>query len=61
MTLREGCHFERRMFHSTFATVRQRGFLARLSHAAHARGPQNDQKEGMKAFMEKRAPQWSDS
>lgn len=22
MTLREGCHFERRLFHSTFATVR---------------------------------------
>ncbi|KAL6078394.1 putative enoyl-CoA hydratase, mitochondrial [Balamuthia mandrillaris] len=33
-TLTEGVHFERRMFHSTFAT--------------------NDQKEGMKAFVEKR-------
>jgi enoyl-CoA hydratase len=35
-TLNEGVHFERRLFHSTFAT--------------------EDQKEGMAAFMEKRAP-----
>ena len=35
-TLNEGVHFERRMFHSTFAT--------------------EDQKEGMAAFVEKRAP-----
>lgn len=35
-TLTEGVHFERRMFHSTFAT--------------------EDQKEGMKAFVEKRTP-----
>ena len=35
-TLNEGVHFERRLFHSTFAT--------------------EDQKEGMAAFVEKRAP-----
>jgi enoyl-CoA hydratase len=35
-TLAEGIHFERRLFHSTFAT--------------------EDQKEGMAAFVEKRAP-----
>ncbi|HEY8607023.1 MAG TPA: enoyl-CoA hydratase [Noviherbaspirillum sp.] len=37
-TLNEGVHFERRLFHSTFAT--------------------EDQKEGMRAFIEKRAPQF---
>ncbi|OWW19080.1 enoyl-CoA hydratase [Noviherbaspirillum denitrificans] len=36
MTLNDGVQFERRLFHSTFAT--------------------EDQKEGMKAFMEKRPP-----
>lgn len=40
-TLQEGTHFERRMFHSTFAT--------------------NDQKEGMKAFIEKRKPNFTHS
>lgn len=35
-TLSEGVHFERRLFHSTFAT--------------------DDQKEGMRAFLEKRPP-----
>jgi enoyl-CoA hydratase len=35
-SLSDGIHFERRLFHSTFAT--------------------DDQKEGMKAFMEKRLP-----
>jgi enoyl-CoA hydratase len=35
-TLTEGVRFERRVFHSTFAT--------------------EDQKEGMAAFVEKRAP-----
>ena len=34
----EGITFERRIFHSLFAT--------------------EDQKEGMKAFVEKRAPKW---
>ena len=38
-TLAEGILFERRLFHSTFAT--------------------EDQKEGMAAFAEKRAPKWS--
>jgi len=38
MSLREGVRFERRMFHSLFAT--------------------HDQKEGMQAFIEKRAPQF---
>jgi len=38
LSLAEGLRFERRMFHSTFATI--------------------DQKEGMRAFLEKRAPQW---
>ncbi|MCA3209263.1 enoyl-CoA hydratase [Cupriavidus sp.] len=38
-TLNEGVHFERRLFHSTFAT--------------------EDQKEGMAAFVEKRAPNFS--
>ena len=37
-TLAEGIHFERRLFHSTFAT--------------------DDQKEGMTAFAEKRAPKF---
>jgi enoyl-CoA hydratase len=36
--LSEGIMFERRIFHSLFAT--------------------EDQKEGMKAFVEKRAPKW---
>ena len=36
VSLNEGVHFERRLFHSTFAT--------------------EDQKEGMNAFVEKRAP-----
>ena len=40
-TLKEGTHFERRLFQSTFAT--------------------NDQKEGMKAFIEKRAAKFTDS
>ncbi len=38
-TLSEGVLFERRVFHSAFAT--------------------EDQKEGMKAFVEKRQPKWS--
>jgi enoyl-CoA hydratase len=37
-SLAEGCRFERRIFHSLFATA--------------------DQKEGMKAFIEKRKPAW---
>jgi enoyl-CoA hydratase len=37
-SLAEGVMFERRIFHSLFAT--------------------DDQKEGMKAFIEKRKPQW---
>jgi enoyl-CoA hydratase len=37
-SLAEGVNFERRIFHSLFAT--------------------EDQKEGMKAFVEKRKPQW---
>lgn len=37
-TLNEGVHFERRLFHATFAT--------------------EDQKEGMAAFVEKRAPEF---
>jgi enoyl-CoA hydratase len=36
--LSEGVLFERRVFHSLFAT--------------------DDQKEGMKAFVEKRKPEW---
>eukprot|EP00163_Fabomonas_tropica_P025349 TRINITY_DN4378_c0_g1_i1.p2 TRINITY_DN4378_c0_g1~~TRINITY_DN4378_c0_g1_i1.p2 ORF type:complete len:113 (-),score=13.57 TRINITY_DN4378_c0_g1_i1:151-489(-) len=40
-SLEEGLHFERRLFHSTFAT--------------------NDQKEGMKAFVEKRQADFTDS
>jgi len=36
--LAEGVRFERRVFHSLFAT--------------------DDQKEGMKAFVEKRKPNW---
>eukprot|EP00455_Lapot_gusevi_P026982 TRINITY_DN284_c0_g1_i2.p1 TRINITY_DN284_c0_g1~~TRINITY_DN284_c0_g1_i2.p1 ORF type:complete len:317 (+),score=94.45 TRINITY_DN284_c0_g1_i2:61-1011(+) len=38
-SLKEGCHFEKRIFHSTFATA--------------------DQKEGMKAFAEKRPPNFT--
>eukprot|EP01098_Paradermamoeba_levis_P015591 TRINITY_DN79_c0_g1_i1.p1 TRINITY_DN79_c0_g1~~TRINITY_DN79_c0_g1_i1.p1 ORF type:complete len:328 (-),score=98.57 TRINITY_DN79_c0_g1_i1:68-1051(-) len=41
LTLKEGLHFERRIFFSTFAT--------------------NDQKEGMKAFVNKTKPNFSDS
>jgi enoyl-CoA hydratase len=37
-SLSEGMRFERRIFHSLFAT--------------------DDQKEGMKAFIEKRTPAW---
>jgi enoyl-CoA hydratase/carnithine racemase len=37
-SLSEGITFERRIFHSLFAT--------------------EDQKEGMKAFIEKRPPKW---
>ena len=37
-SLAEGVMFERRIFHSLFAT--------------------EDQKEGMKAFVEKRKPEW---
>ena len=37
-SLAEGVRFERRIFHSLFAT--------------------DDQKEGMKAFVEKRKPAW---
>ncbi len=37
-SLAEGARFERRVFHSLFAT--------------------DDQKEGMKAFVEKRKPDW---
>jgi len=40
-SLTEGLAYERRLFHSTFAT--------------------RDQKEGMKAFAEKRKPEWTDS
>jgi enoyl-CoA hydratase len=40
-TLAEGIRFERRLFHSLFAT--------------------QDQKEGMKAFIEKRKPEWKHS
>ncbi|OCH87173.1 enoyl-CoA hydratase [Obba rivulosa] len=40
-TLNEGLRFERRLFHSLFAT--------------------KDQKEGMAAFVEKRAPNWTHS
>ena len=40
-TLAEGMKFERRVFHSLFAT--------------------NDQKEGMAAFAEKRAPKFTNS
>ncbi|KRX00349.1 hypothetical protein PPERSA_10848 [Pseudocohnilembus persalinus] len=38
LTLRDGIQFEKRVFHSTFAT--------------------KDRTEGMKAFVEKREPQW---
>jgi enoyl-CoA hydratase len=40
-TLTEGLRFERRLFHSAFAT--------------------HDQREGMRAFLEKRAPEWKHS
>jgi len=39
-SLTDGVQYERRLFHSTFAT--------------------EDQKEGMKAFMEKRKPNFQD-
>ncbi|CAG8438013.1 6824_t:CDS:10 [Ambispora gerdemannii] len=39
LSLKEGCHFERRLFQGTFAL--------------------RDQKEGMKAFIEKREPKWT--
>ncbi|KAK3091165.1 hypothetical protein FSP39_017642 [Pinctada imbricata] len=41
LSLKEGLHFEKRLFHATFAT--------------------NDRKEGMTAFSEKRAPNFTDS
>jgi len=40
VTLQEGLQYERRIFHSTFAT--------------------EDRKEGMSAFVEKRAPNFQD-
>ncbi|GAA5876198.1 hypothetical protein JCM1840_007069 [Sporobolomyces johnsonii] len=41
LSLQEGLHFERRLFHQLFAT--------------------NDQKIGMKAFAEKKKPEWTHS
>jgi len=41
LSLAEGLRFEKRIFHSTFAT--------------------NDRSEGMKAFIEKRPPKWTDN
>ncbi len=40
LTLAEGCHFEKRMFHATFAT--------------------DDRREGMDAFVNKRAAVFKD-
>ncbi|GAA6063390.1 hypothetical protein JCM10212_002961, partial [Sporobolomyces blumeae] len=41
LSLQEGLHFERRLFHQLFAT--------------------NDQKVGMRAFAEKKKPEWTHS
>jgi len=75
MSLAEGLHFERRLFHSTFALVRQRGGDAPApplpAWAAHCEraspyvawfaSAQNDQKEGMAAFAEKRPAKFTDN
>ena len=64
MTLTEGLRLERRLFHSTFATVRLNNcYLSKMEALLHfcLGCSQNDQKEGMAAFAEKRDPNFTDS
>lgn len=61
-TLNQGVVFERRLFHSTFATVRAAmPASCGLSRSYAIVRVQNDQKEGMKSFAEKRKPAFTDS
>ena len=71
--LADGLHMEKRLFHSTFATVIAPftssfciRFLASRSlslpiHFPRSLAPrQHDRKEGMTAFAERRDPMWKD-
>ncbi|KAJ8319304.1 hypothetical protein KUTeg_004395 [Tegillarca granosa] len=57
MSLREGLHFEKRIFHATFATKLE---CSSFHHESDL-GVQNDRKEGMTAFSEKRKPNFTDT
>uniref|UniRef100_A0A914DII5 enoyl-CoA hydratase n=1 Tax=Acrobeloides nanus TaxID=290746 RepID=A0A914DII5_9BILA len=54
-TLNEGLHFERRIFHTTFSTVEI------YFHFFTQNIFNNDHREGMIAFGEKRKPNWTSS
>jgi hypothetical protein len=70
LSLDQGVHFERRLFHLSFATVCLSFpsfawqptcyiYLVRLDNLVFRVGSeQADQKEGMAAFAEKRKPAW---
>ena len=60
LSLNEGLHLERRLFHQLFATVRHRELKIPWT-ALTPLSLQNDQKIGMKAFAEKKKPVWTHS
>ena len=63
-TLREGVHFERRVFHSTFAIVSLFTFHQPtrrvLMHFLVFVNKQKDRKEGMEAFLAKKPAAFKD-